>query len=281
MRNTRAFTLTDLLALIVVLSLLLAVTAAAGGPPGRANPFPNYAAIAQAAGAYRNDNQNRLPFTLTYKRGTTKSATSGLLAGWCTWQWAGKNNLGRWANSTSKAFDVEAADRPMNAYLYPDTVFDAPPPPATLPANDPARNQQALINRDPFDKASHQWDWPNSEPAGLSCYIDVGTSYHTNMTGVYSIPGDFDDSSSAGFEKRFQAFNELLAAGTGFNPSRYVWLHDEYPPIIVYQQPGFTIKNGRGDINKSAVLYLDGHAGYESVSPQVFKTSIYTLVYEE
>lgn len=276
MRNTRAFTLTDLLALIVVLSLLLAVTAAAGGPPGRANPFPNYAAIAQAAGAYRNDNQNRLPFTLTYKRGTTKNATSGSLIGWCTWQWAGKNNLGRWANSASRGFDVEAADRPMNAYLYPDTVFDAPPPPATLPANDPARNQQALINRDPFDKASHQWNWPKSEPAGLSSYIDVGTSYHTNMAGVESIPGHYST-----FEARFEAFNALLAAGTGFNPSRYVWLSDEYAEIIVYQQPGFTIKNGRGDINKSAMLYLDGHAGYEDVSPRVYKTSIYSLVYEE
>jgi hypothetical protein len=164
----------------------------------------------------------------------------------------------------------------MNAYLYPDTVFEAPPPPAELPANDPARSQQAPLNRDPYDKASHQWNWPNSEPVGLSSYIDVGTSYHTNMTGVYSIPGHYSN-----MDDQFQAFNALLAAGTGFNPSRYVWLHDEYPPIIVYQQPGFTIKNGRGDINKSAMLYLDGHAGYESVTPQVFKTSIYSLVYEE
>lgn len=275
MRNARAFTLTDLLALIVVVTLLLAVAAAAGGPPGRANPFPNYAAIAQAAGMYRADNQNRLPFTLTYKRGTTKNATSGPLVGFCSWQWAGKNNLGRWTNSANKGFDVEAADRPMNAYLYPGTVFDAPAPPATLPADDPARNQQAPINRDPYDTVSHEWKWPNAGPVGLSSYIDVGTSYHTNLAGLDSIPGHYSN-----FEAQFEAFNSLLAAGTGFAPSRFVWLHDEYPPIIVYQSPGFTIKNGRGDINKSAMLYLDGHAGYEDVTPQVFRTSIYSLVYE-
>ena len=59
-----------------------------------------------------------------------------------------------------------------------------------------------------------------------------------------------------------------MALADNFQPSRFVWLHDENSDIVANNpSPTARIKNGYDDINKSVMGYMDGHAKYNPVFP--------------
>ena len=272
-----AFTLIELLVVIAIIALLIAILLPAIGKARKAAQqgvsLSNMKQIGVGTGGYATDNKGYWPITAAFKRGT-KSTTPGFpsegLEGWCTWSYGGKNCHSYWYG---QAFDVEAADRPVNQYVVPDIQFTAPDynppamnsPAAWLPSNDIARvNQQALVFRDPSDKVTHQRAWPNPTP-GISCYDDVGTSYQWNAKWwdqVENLPGfgTWLDRVNFGCDR--------IRLADSFVPSRFVWLHDETADIVVNNDnSSFRLKNGYDDFNKSVMLYMDGHAGYILISP--------------
>jgi len=279
MRQAHGFTLIDL---GIVGSMIVAGAAIADisfiSPIGsRARSFAILQNHAVAVGQYRADNANAFPITLTYRRGIAPGPTSGGLEGWCTWSHAGKNNDGWWASSP--AFDVEAADRPLNPYLYPGVMFLAPAPPSKLPASDPARAQQAPLNRDPSDTSSHQRSWPQQSKVA-STYADVGTSYQWQGAWWEQM------QQPSGFEQRFHAGTDRLRTGQGVTPSRFVWEEDPFNALTLFRSsPTAQVRNWWLDVNKSIMLFVDGHAGYHTTYPGRRETSYrnpdFSLIFDD
>lgn len=269
MLRRRAFTLIELLVVIAIIALLVAILLPALGKAKKTallvKSMSNLRQINTGAKAYQNDNKAYMPLVLSYTRGITL-VPPATLEGWCTWSYGGKNCQGSWA---SGAFDVEAADRPLNPYLT-DDILDAPAFPGRMVPGAPERmNLQLEVYHDPSDKIGHQGEnnpahsFPAENRGGTSCYDDVGTSYQYNVKWWDQI-----NQLPLTFERKFSLGCARMALADNFQPSRFVWLHDENSDIVANNpSPTARIKNGYDDINKSVMGYMDGHAKYNPVFP--------------
>lgn len=282
----RGFTLIELLVVIAIIAVVVSLLLPALGKAKKAGwlavSLSNIRQITAAAVTYREDNKAFMPLTLTYTRGSDKSAAYPFACGWCTWQYGGKNADGpRWSGS---CFDVEAADRPLNPYLYPDILFEAPDAPASLPSADPSRKTvEMLVFRDPADRYSYQHSASFSvNPVGdpISSYNDVGTSYHFNVKWWDQV------AVSLSFERAFKFGCERLRLSDAFTPSRMVWINDQFSDVVANNvNASFKLVNGYGDTNKSVMGFMDGHAAYHKVQPgnlpTSYKNELYTFVFED
>ncbi|NUQ51419.1 MAG: prepilin-type N-terminal cleavage/methylation domain-containing protein [Phycisphaerales bacterium] len=287
------FTLIELLVVIAIIALLISILLPALGKARKsaqmAVSLSNLSQVGKAGATYQNSNDGYLPITLTYKRGTKRSDKSGNLIGWCTWSFAGKNNDAAWRTSSkNRGYDVEAVDRPMNKFIAPEATFEAPDAPTDMPADYDARKTlQIPTLKDPSDKVTHQFDWPNATFT-RSCYDDVGTSYQFNikwwdqLEEVYGSP-----SGEAEFIRYMNLGTKRLQVADAFQPARMAWCHDEYADIVVYNRtPDAQVINGYGDVNKSLLLYLDGHVKYQPLKTtadgsEAYSNGNYTFVFED
>lgn len=266
--NARGLSRTDVLTGLAGLVVLgcVGVSLVLADPTGRterlSESIANLRAIGAAIGQYRADNNGHLPIEWVTR--TRRPSPDGRgLAGFTTWQFGGKNNHPYWYNAIGGGFDIEAADRPLNSYLYPDYTFYAPPAPARLPANDPTRlTTQARVFRDPADVTGRQRNWPNANPTGISGYDDIGTSYHAQMDWYSQLnPSGLVDLND------FREGTRRLAVEQGVDPSRFVHAFDEFADIVLYAQPGSQIQGNHGTTNQSVTLFADGHTGLVTFRP--------------
>lgn len=276
--TNKGFTLVELAVVVLVLTVLASITLSVAGQPAspinaqrRTASLDNIRLIGQASTLYRMDNEDFLPITLTYQRGTDHTWYSRA-CGWCTWSYGGKNCDGWWASGSGfqRCFDVEAADRPLNPYVHPEIDYCAPDPPDLLPPDDPCRSQQAPIFRDPSDRWTHQRTWPN-KIVGISSYNDVGTSYHMNLKWWSQLHG-------GSFDNMFHLGTKLMRYNGNLNPDRLVWVHDQASDILYSLKEDYV--NGYGDVNKSIMGFFDGHADYLTVEYGKLFTDEYEFGFE-
>jgi hypothetical protein len=285
MSNTRAWSRADVLATLATGSVLgvVGVSLALADPSGRTErlleSLSNLRAIGAAISEYRADNNGYLPFEMTTLTRRPRPGNNGATS-WCTWQFGGKNTDPFWFTSFSARVDVEAADRPLNPYLYPEYPFFAPPAPERLAADDPARaRDQARVFRDPADAVGRQESWPNPNASGRSEYDSVGTSYQTNMVW-------FAQMTARTFVQRYNEGTRRLAADEGVDPDRFVHLIDSLADIIMYNSnPNARFVTNHGTQNESVTLFADAHADLISFIPgnnlNSFTNENYSVWFEE
>ena len=266
----RGFTRTDLAALVAVGGVLgaVGVSLSHADPSGRTErlieSLANLRAQGVAIGQYRADNAGKLPLELTTTRRRPPANDQGV-TGWAVWQYGGKNCSAFWFNYSAGCFDVEAADRPLNAYLYPDFTFFAPPPPARLAVNDPARmSQQARVFRDSADVNGRQRNWPSLNNPPISSYDDVGTSYGAQMDWMEQLEGRVP----GGLVGAFREGCRRLAVDQGVDPSRFLHIVDPIGDVVIYAgNPLFQTPGNHGGVNQGVSLYADGHAALITYRP--------------
>jgi prepilin-type N-terminal cleavage/methylation domain-containing protein len=268
-RHRRAFTLIELLVVIAIVALLIGLLLPAIGKARKAArqavSLSNIRQIATAGAVYQSDCKGYLPLTCTYQRNwgpVNPNIPCAGLEGWCTWSAWGKNCMGSaWGGMV---FDVEAVDRPLNNYLTPGGIEGPNPPSALL---DPAAvcrfNFQVPICKDPSDKIGHQRNWPNQNGDGTSCYDDVGTSYQWQAKWYEQLELLYPGNACPQMLQKFELGTRKFKIADGFNPSRLVWLNDEWADIIINNPSvSYQVRNGYDDINKTVMGFMDGHGKY-------------------
>jgi hypothetical protein len=274
---------TDVLATLATTAVLSAVgvSYALADPSGRTErlleSLANLRAIGAAINEYRADNDGYLPLEPLSSRRPSSNGQGW--SGYASWQFGGKNCNSYWFSVGVGVYDVEAADRPLNSYLYHEFVFFAPTPPQRLPANHPARHtEQARVFRDPADAVGLQESWPQRNSSGRSDYDSVGTSYHSNMNWFSQLQG--------GFVRQFREGTRRLAVDQGVDPSRFVHVFDALADITVRDLvPNSQRPTNHGMFNQSVTLFADGHAGLITYRPgqsaESFINNDYALRFEE
>ena len=299
----RGFTLIELLVVIAIIALLLAILlpslCGARFAARKTVSLSNVRQITAGAMTYREDYKSYMPLVLAYPgRYNPPLATPPPRANaWCTWTFGGKNCDAYWYTRSGGAFDIEAADRPVNPYVYPDTPLFAPPAPQRLLQAAPERKSLQLdVFRRPFDVVSYQhgdFSSPNGpEEIALNSYDDVGTSYHFQVKWFDQLDNRFPATPTmSGFDRAFNFGCDRLRLTDAFQPSRMVWLNDQTADVVA-NNPNVQFKlpvpargSGCKDFNKSVMAFMDGHASYLYVQPGNLPTSYqnerYSFVFED
>jgi len=267
----RAFTLIELLVVIAIIAvlvgLLLPALRLARMGAWKAIALANVRSIGQAGAAYQSDQKGYLPVVPT---GVPVPAT---ISAWITWGGWGKYTSTYWSagNGHGGQFDINPARRPLNAYLYSGQL-------PTLMDDDNRKSFQLPACRDPSDKIGHQQEWDQFIPTfgaaventdRSTCYDDVGTSYLVQMKWFFqTVRYVGGGNNGVTWTRAYHLGTDRLRLADNFQPSRMIWLNDEYCDITINQtSDDARIVNGYGDINKSVVGFLDGHSKYIKIIP--------------
>lgn len=270
-RTSTAFTLIELLVVVSLVALLIAILLPALSSAKRSAQLvqstSNLRQIGIGSGSYAADNDGLHPLIPT---GRAFGSNPPYTAGWCTWSFGGKFADPYWRTRSGGVFDLAPSARPLNEYVYEGPQH----PPVTgmrgyngpaRPANESERRElDFAVFQSPRDIATMQRSWPNVTP-DISSYDDVGTSYHSNKKWVQQL-----NANGYGTNDAFRLGNQQIRIMSGLDPSRFVLYHDQVADVILnpWSGNGLPVVDGEfGHENQSAMVFIDGHAGFIKLEP--------------
>lgn len=261
------FTLVEVLVVVAVIALLLGLllpALAKASEQGRQMVCLNNARdISMAAQSYAADNGGLWPVFPSEVRLTTRQALFN------SWEFGGKTTSDYWAAPSSRRLVGEA---PLNPYVAYDTVLKDPP----------GSRLELPTFRCPSDPGTLQrtfWNSNTIPDARVTCYDDVGTSYHMNVQWWYEALRKI--GMNAGGQGTLDVWNQYRTMFNVANfkrPSQFAWMYDQSMDFIAVG--GYSKLGDHGGENKATAAFMDGHVKYLTVEPKAADTSEYTLFYE-
>ncbi|MGD9688748.1 MAG: type II secretion system protein [Phycisphaerales bacterium] len=252
-RGSKAFSLVELLVVIAIIALLVSILLPALKNARRVarlnQSLSNIKNINIAFETYRTDHKGWVPYMVPQNKVAA------------TWSFAGKNCDPFWIGFAGGIYDFPGYTRPLNPYLQPDIQFEA-----TFTAANRKVVEMPVL-RSPGDVYTVQRTYPNPTPNyQISCYDDIGTSYHYNGRWYELL-----DSTSVG---EWSRYSNRLSRGFGrmidipeVNTSTFVMFHDQAADLVSNDGARRNWITEFGDQNKCVMSYLDGHADYLTLIP--------------
>ncbi len=249
--SRKGFTLIELLVVVAIIALLISILlpslADAREQAKVAKCLSNNRSVMQSTVMYLLDFNDNFPFVLA------SQYQGEQIQGVCTWAYGGKTNHPDWEGTP---FDIEVQLRPMNRYL-----LGQEPEPDVMEGNTVISYTDVEVLRCPSDTESHQRLFSGGSDLpqiGISCYNDVGTSYHYNLHALEDIE-NFNPWDDNGWVKVGRALvNDVLAKYSG----SYVMYLTDPMDWAIYSANKMGIVGNHGKYNYHEVGFLDGHAEY-------------------
>ncbi|MFG0326863.1 MAG: prepilin-type N-terminal cleavage/methylation domain-containing protein [Phycisphaerales bacterium JB037] len=282
-----AFTLIELLVVIAIIAILIASllpTLSRVRQAARLSiSLSNVKQIMFGVQSYRTQyGDNNFPMRLSSGPDRPHLGSNAL---WCTWNYGGKNNSAYWG---SGGFDHAAAKRPLNEFVYPDIVFNQ-----TRLIGRPYDTDREVLQlplfRSPGDTITYQRLNPYPTPDYTlenGSYDDVGTSYHMNMKWWSELTQiqPWSQYQFGGYTNHVKVLREgmrRMAQANNFSSSKFAWITDQTGDIVTFDPQRRDWVGEFGDINKSVIGFLDGHAGYVRMQPGAAFTNDYQFFFEK
>lgn len=193
-----------------------------------------------------------------------------------SWTYGGKTADNYWRFRYRGLLLHPIETRKVNPYVEPDR---------RLKDNNVDHRVEMPSFNCPSDDGSYQrqsW-WPVRPGFGkdprISCYDDVGTSYHMN-TKWFRVAIQESNENPNGTSGRskwdiWQATKFQFKKASMIAPARFIWLHDQTMDVAAIA--GLTVKGDHGGWLRSSAAFLDGHIEYIEAVPSAWETGRYTL----
>lgn len=256
-QNSRgAFTLIELLVVVAIIALLISILLPAlqeAREQGKVTRcLGNFKNLTTAAVQYFLEHNDNFP-AMVSNIGNTYAV--------CPWAFGGATASDRWrtgfAGVPANIYYLPVQTRPFNKYLLgadpePDLVINGV-------ISKRSEVPQLRCPSDTFSSANRSTADPNPDP--VASYIDVGTSYHYNLTALFgSSYNNIAFNSSAGIPYWPEFFRRLTRDVLARHSSTFtMFLEDPMNYNVLALQPGFGYHR---KFNKHVTGYLDGHAAY-------------------
>ncbi len=259
--KARGFTLIELLVVVAIIALLISILLPslrdAREQAKVAKCLAHYRQLMTASTQYLLDFQDNFPFYTFNQQG--QAITNAI----CTWSYGGKTNSDFWLTQDGGVFFILQKYRPMNEYLMSKKLEDD-----IKVGTEFIERIGVPVLQCPSDRYSNQgsnWQGGVQNQRSISCYDDVGTSFHWNMHALEDVKwgGDCDPWTSPGTWWEYgQALMRQVQAKysstfVAFLPDPFDWGLN----VNVAQM------GNHGKFNKHCFGFFDGHAAYITADP--------------
>lgn len=268
-KGARGFTLIELLVVVAIIALLISILLPslrdAREQAKVAKCLAHYRQLTTSANSYFLDWADNFPFYLLTSQG--QITTSGI----CTWSYGGKTSSDYWLSTYANGlFGSYGKYRPLNEYLMSGKLGDDVWESGAL-----KHRVEVPVLQCPGDRFSNQrgFNQPELKDQPISCYDDVGTSFHWNLHAMSDVnwvrpTGGYVDDPWRGPGTWAERGQLLVRNVLQRYASTYVMFLED-PLDWAWGNPTnrlIPMIGNHGRMNRHAAGFLDGHAEYMQIN---------------
>jgi len=262
--GARGFTLVELLVVVAVIALLIGLLLPALSKAREQARLMlclnNLRTITMAAQSYAADNDGLWPIFPSLISVPSNAVTFN------SWDYGGKTTSSYWQHASVRR---TVNDTPLNPYVETERPLIDPP----------GGRMELPVYQCPSDPGTLQrkfWTPGTTPDPSITCYDDVGTSYHMNVQWWYEAARKAGlHPSGPGTLPMWRHYEKMFKIANFRAASRFAWCYDQSMDFVAVG--GYGKLGDHGGENKATAAFMDGHVVYLTVTPGAADTQDYTL----